>query len=243
MLKYSEPLRRRWRVGTCSFLRTLPYFAHLSEDELRRVRKATTELSLGKGEVVLLEGEPCRGLYAVRKGQVRVFKSSPSGREQFLFIAGPGETFNDAPVFDGGPNLASVVTRERSVICLIPKAVLLSLIGGCPAGVGATKVLAGRLRDMAGLVENLALTSVTGRLGKLLLDVAVEMGGPAPIRSLTQDDMASMIGSVRDVVNRALRHLAKTGAIEFEGRRILVVDPDKLTDIVRMSDKSRGRAH
>lgn len=225
-----------------SFLRTLPYFAHLSEEELRRVETATCELSLGKGEVVLLEGEPCQGLYAVRKGQIRVFKSSPSGREQFLFMAGPGETFNDAPVFDGGPNLASAATRERSIICLIPRSAVLELLRTCPAGVAAARVLAERLRTMSGLVENLALTSVTGRLGKLLLDLAVEVGGSAPMRSLTQDDMASMIGSVRDVVNRALRNLAKTGAIEVNGRRILVVYPDKLRNIIRMSDKSRGRA-
>ncbi|MBI2869830.1 MAG: Crp/Fnr family transcriptional regulator [Chloroflexi bacterium] len=222
-------------------LRSLPYFASLTAEEMRKIEQETREISFSKGEIILLEGEPCPGLFVVKSGQVRVFKASPSGREQVLFMALPGGTFNDAPVFDGGPNLASAEARQASTVYLVPRAVMQSLIADCPAAGGATLVLARRLRSMTELVENLALSTVASRLSKLLLDLAVVEEGTSPMSSLTQDDMASMIGSVRDVVGRTLRDLQKIGAIKIEGRRILIVAPDRLRDVVEMSDKSRSR--
>ena len=58
--------------------------------------------------------------------------------------------------------------------------------------------------------------------------MAVVQGGPSPVPRLTQDEMATMVGSVRDVVGRALRTLERAGAIRLEGQRIMVVDPEKL---------------
>ena len=58
------------------FLRSLPYFATLEAEEIKRIEKDLLECSLGKGELLFLEGAPCQGLYAVRSGQIRIFKSS-----------------------------------------------------------------------------------------------------------------------------------------------------------------------
>ena len=87
-----------------AFLRSLPYFAALRDEETKRIEKELLQRSFSKGEVLFLEGEPCRGLYVVKSGQIRIFKSSPEGREKVLLIAKPGDSFNDVPVFDDGPN-------------------------------------------------------------------------------------------------------------------------------------------
>jgi CRP/FNR family transcriptional regulator len=214
------------------FLRSLPYFATLGAEEIKRMEKDLLECSFGKGELLFLEDEPCQGLYAVRSGQIRIFKSSSEGREQVLLIAKPGDTFNDVPVFDGGPNPASASALEPSTVCIVPKETVLSLVADCPSALTIIRLFAARLRHLTLLVEDLSFRHVVSRLAKTLLELAVVEGGPSPVPRLTQDEMAAMVGTIRDVISRALRALEKAGAIRIEGRRILVVDPEKLRGII-----------
>ena len=210
------------------FLRSVVYFSALTADEIDKLARETLERSFDRGEVLFLEGEPCQGLYIVKTGRVRIFKSSPEGREQVLLTAGAGTPFNEVPVFDGGANPASVSALEPTTVYIIPGKTMLSLLAGCPAAGAIIKLFAGRLRHLTGVVEDLSFRSVVSRLARLLLDLAVAQGGPSPPRRLTQEEMATMIGSVRDVVGRALRTLEKAGAIKLEGQRILILDPEKL---------------
>ncbi len=214
------------------FLRSVPYFTALSAEEIKRIENQVLERSFAKGEILFLEGEPCHGLYVVKSGRVRIFKSSPEGREQVLLIARQGDSFNDVPVFDGGPNPASASALEPSTVYVIPVESLLSLVADCPAAQAIIKLFAARLRHLITVVEDLSFRSVVSRLAKMLLDLAVIEGGSSPIPRLTQDEMATIVGSVRDVIGRALRTLEKTGAIKVEGQRILVIDPEKLRRMI-----------
>lgn len=219
-------------VPFIDFLKSVPYFDGLDSEEIERIGQSLRQISFTKGEVVLLEGEPCPGLYVVKSGRVRIFKSSPEGREQVLLIAQAGDSFNDVPVFDGGPNPASASALDSSVVYLIPKETLISLIAGCPTALAIIKLFAARLRHLTSMVEDLSFRRVVSRLAKLLLDLAVLEEGTAPITRLTQDEMAAMVGSVRDVIGRVLRDLEKTGAIKIESHRILVLDPAKLREMI-----------
>ncbi len=213
------------------FLRSVPYFSTLGPEEINRIAKETFERSFGKGEVLFLEGEHCSGLYVVKTGRIRIFKSSPEGREQVLLTAGAGTTFNDVPVFDGGPNPASASALEPSIVYVIPRETLLSLVADCPVAKSIIELFAARLRHLTTVVENLSFRSVVSRLAKMLLDLAVAEGESSPVPRLTQDEMATIVGSVRDVVGRALRALEKKNAIKIEGQRILVIDPEKLREM------------
>lgn len=221
----SEP---SWLPPRVNFLRSISYFTNLGAEEAKRVGREIVERSYEKGQVIFIEGESCDGLYLVKSGQVRLFKSSPDGREMVLLVARPGDTFNDAPAFDGGPNPVSAAALETATIYVVPRQTLLSLLEACPAAVGIVSVLAGRLRHLTNVVEDLSFRSVASRLAKLLLELAAPEDRSKPIPRLTQDEMASMVGSVRDVVGRALRALEKTGAIRIEGHRIMVTNPDLL---------------
>ena len=221
------------------FLRSLPYFTALSAEEMERIENQVLEHSFAKGEILFLEGEPCRGLYVVKSGRVRIFKSSPEGREQVLLIARQRDSFNDVPVFDDGPNPASASALEPSIVYVIPKESLLSVVADCPAAQAIIKLFAVRLRHLTTVVEDLSFRSVVGRLAKMLLSLAVAEEGTSPMPRLTQDEMATIVGSVRDVIGRALKALERTGAIKIEGQRILVIDRGKLRRMVQISDKSR----
>ncbi|MDO8691484.1 MAG: Crp/Fnr family transcriptional regulator, partial [Dehalococcoidia bacterium] len=207
------------------FLLSLPYFSALSSAEVERIGRAAVERTIERGEVLFLEGEPCIGLYVVKSGMVRVFKSSPEGREQVVLVARPGDSFNDIPVFDGGPNPASSAALERTTVLTIPGETVLSLIKGCPPAAAIIELFARRLRRLTTLVGDLSFRNVISRLAKVLLEVAVSESGPAPAPRLTQEEMAAMVGTVRDVIGRALRLLEKEGAIKLQRQRIVVVDP------------------
>ena len=213
------------------FLRSLPFFTGLDASALEQVDRETVEQSYDRGQVIFLENDACRGLYVVREGLVRVFKTSPEGREQVMSIARPGEPFNIVPVFDGGRNPATATALEKTDVLLIPTGTFQSLIRDCPAPAAIIRVLAGQLRRVTTMVEDLSFRTVVSRLAKLLLDLAVAEGGAATARQLTQDEMAARVGSVRDVIGRGLRQLERQGAIRMARSRIFIVDADKLREM------------
>lgn len=215
-------------------LRQMPYFAALEAGLLRELAGQVRERKYRAGEVVLLEGEPCEGLYFVASGRVKVFKVSGEGKEQVLRILGPGRSFNDVPVFDGGPNPGSIATLEPSTIGQVPKGVVLALVENHPKVAKAViRLLASRLRALTLMIEDLSLRGVVARVAKLLLDctrghqTVVEDAGGACAR-LTQHQIAAMTGSVREVVQRALKALERDGAIRLERARVVILDPRAL---------------
>ena len=217
-------------------LRQTPYFADIEQSELDAIARAVVERSYRRGDPVFLEGHSCEGLYVVKSGRVRVYKISPEGREQVLLIAGPGDTFNEVPVFDGGPNPASVEALEPTVLLLLPKSALLAMMEAHPEiGRAFMRTFALRIRQLVGLVEELSFKSVTGRVARILLDQLPDPtgeGGQSP-RRLTQREIAAMVGTAREVAGRALKALEQQGAIRIERGRIVIVDRERLASLGR----------
>jgi CRP/FNR family transcriptional regulator len=216
-------------------LRQVPYFTDLDEARLRELAALIRERKCDTGAMVLLEGEPCEGLGFVVSGRVKVFKVSTEGKEQVLRLLGPGRTFNDVPVFDGGPNPGSIQAVEPSVIGTMPKAVVQALVQSQPKVAAAViRVLASRLRALTLVIEDLSLRGVVARVAKLLFDCTqgrpalVEGSGSTCQHRLTQHDIATMTGSVREVVQRALKTLERDGAIRMERARVVVLDAKAL---------------
>ena len=104
-------------VSIEAILRKTPLFASLSEPEMQALVTRTTRRRFGRDEQLFAEGDPCTGLYLVVAGKVRIFKLSPTGREQVLAVEGPGSSFAELPVFDGGdyPAAASAVEDTEAL--------------------------------------------------------------------------------------------------------------------------------
>jgi len=213
------------------FLQSIPYFSGLSPAELDSIRKFIFEKTADRGDIILLEGEPSEALYFVASGVVKVFKTSAEGKEQILNIVRPGESFNDVSVFDGGPNPASAQAMGPVVLYGINKSDLEAILRDHPrVALNVNKVLASRVRDLVSLVEDLSFRHVTGRVAKILLEQAGNGKGPRP--RLTQQEMAAMAGTVREVVGRALKALEEEGAIRLDRHRIIITDKEALRDMV-----------
>ncbi|NWJ44436.1 MAG: Crp/Fnr family transcriptional regulator [Chloroflexi bacterium] len=224
-------------VSNKELLRGIPFFAGLETDSLTLERLAATtyEEKYEAGQILFLEGEPCRGLYYVVKGRVRIFKAEPGGREQVLRLAGAGTSFNEVPVFDGGQNPASVDAVDDCTIWIVPAETVRTLLETEPAVARAVaKVFSARLRHLTTLIAEVSLKQVSARVAKLLLNRLGEepilgVGISEQVTSqFTQQQMAAMAGTVREMVGRALRTMQKAGAIEAKRGYILIKDQEKL---------------
>ncbi len=217
-------------ITASEMLARVPYFAGLDSNEAKMLARQVGERKYRVGEVILEERSKCRGLYFVVTGQVKIYKTSLKGKEQVLRILGPGRTFNDVPVFDGGPNPASIAAMENSTIGFIPTAAVLAVVGRHPkVSASVIRTLAFRLRALTAMVEDLSLRGVTGRVAKVLLDCArghptLVEGAPTACDRLTHHQLAAMTGSVREVVQRALKKLERDGAIRLERARVVILD-------------------
>jgi CRP/FNR family transcriptional regulator len=207
----------------------VPYFAPLAEPELTRLSSRAILQQVQRGRIVMLENEPCPGLYLVESGHIRLFRTSADGREQVLLVVGPGGVFNDVPVFGGGPNAAAAAAMERSTLYLLPSDHVLGVMRANPeAALAVAREFASQLRTLASLVEDLSFRHVTSRVAKLLLEYAERPGQAGQRMRLTQQDLAAMVGSVREVVGRSLAALEREGAIRIDRARIVVRDVDIL---------------
>jgi len=216
------------------FLKSILYFSALGFAELESISKLVFEKTADRAEMVLLEGESPENLYFVASGVVKVFKTSAEGKEQILSIVRPGESFNDVPIFDGGPNPVSAQAMGTVLLYGIKKNDMEAILRNHPQiALNVIKVLARRVRHLVSLVEDLSFKHVIGRVAKILFEhIGGEIGrGPR----LTQQEMAAMAGTAREVVGRSLKALEEEGAIKLDRQRIIITDKEALQKIMEVS--------
>lgn len=212
-------------------LRKIPWFAVLDQTGWDELLAATLLRVYSPGQVIFLEGDRSETFYLVHRGWVKAVKLSPEGREQILDFMGPGQPINIAPIFAEQPPPATLVAQEACELWVIPQSTLLTLLDRYPAMARLViKALAGRLLHTISLIEDLSLRSVTGRLAKLLLlQLADDQQTVIPRHQwATQAEMAARLGTVPDVVNRALRSLAEEGLIQVNRQQIVILDRARL---------------
>jgi CRP/FNR family transcriptional regulator len=187
------------------------------------VRSRVLTRSYEKSTLIYAEGDVSQGLYLVASGRVRIFKGSEGGKEQDLHHIAAGESFSDAAAFDGEPTIANAEPMERSVILFVPRDALRELMLEYPEiGLSVSRVLAGRVRELSTLAGELALRHVVSRVsGVIARRTAVDSVVTLP----AHHDLAAMVGTVREVATRALRHLQRLGAIRLESHgRVRILD-------------------
>ena len=216
------------------FLKSIPYFSGLSTDELDSIRKSIFERTAERGEIILLEGEPAKALYFVVSGAVKLFKTSAEGKEQILSIVRPAESFGDVPIFDGGPNPISAQAMAPLSLYGIRKGDLEVVLREHPrVALNVISVLSSQVRHFMSLVEDLSFKHVIDRLAKILLKYAGDGTGSRP--RLTQQEMAAMAGTAREMIGRSLKTLEADGIIRLDRHRIVITDSEALKELAGVS--------
>jgi len=215
-------------------LRRVPIFSGLNDAQLEFLVTRTVERKIAADELLFSEGDPCEGLYVVQGGNIRIFKSAASGREQVLAIEGPGSSIAELPVFDGGNYPASAQAVNDSTALFVSKQAFQSLCLQHPeVALKVLKVVGARLRRLVGIIEELSFTTVRHRLIALLLRLARTEGkksssGIEFTLSANNQELAAQLGTVRELVSRNLSRLQSEGLIIMDGRNVSIPKPDQL---------------
>ncbi|RME47901.1 MAG: Crp/Fnr family transcriptional regulator [Chloroflexi bacterium] len=212
-------------------LRQVPYFRNQADEVLEALASVAIRLQFPPEAIIFTQDEPAGGLFVVEKGQVKITRISREGREHILHLIYPGDTFNDVAVLDGGPAPATAIARGDVVVWCIRRTDLQRLCERYPTlAWSLIESIAARARHLVRLAEDLATRNVRGRLAHLLLEEAKRFETDEVPRMLTQEEMAARLGTVREMVGRALRSLAGDGIIEFDRHRIVILDPERLQE-------------
>jgi CRP/FNR family transcriptional regulator len=226
------------RIDLAAVLAKTALLSGLTPAELQLLAARTVRKPFQTGELLFSEGEPCHGLHIIARGKVRIFKTSLGGREQVLAVNTPGESVAELPVFDGGPYPASAVAIEDTEIAFISRSDFQAFCMEHPAV--ALEVLAtvgARLRRLVGIIEELSFTTVRQRLISALVRLA-ESNGRRTERGIefqlpaSHQELASQLGTVRELISRNLMRLQAEGLLDVDARQIVVKDLKGLTALL-----------
>ena len=218
-------------------LRQAAIFNVLGEDELRYIAERALTRNFAAGEIIFAEGDSCQGLYVIQSGLVKIFKSSAGGREQVLGMERAGSSVAELPVFDGGPYPASTSAVVDSTLLFINKNDFYQLCRQQPeVALKILRVVGARLRTLVGLIEELSFKTVRHRLAGVLVRLAERRGkrtskGLIFTLSTSNQELASQIGTVRELVSRNLSELQSQNLIQIKGKTITVANLEALRGV------------
>jgi CRP/FNR family cyclic AMP-dependent transcriptional regulator len=202
-----------------NLLAPLPFFHHLSRPACEALAARAVRRRLGRGEVLFVAGTPLTGMFVILEGRVRVLNQR-NGRQHLVHEEGPGGTLGEVPLLDGGPCPATAMAAEPTVVVRLGRDALEAALRADPASAFVfLGRLAARVRVLVDRLDRVATLDVTSRLARALLD-RLDGGGTVGI---SQTELAEELGTVREVVVRALRGLRTRGAVRSGGRGVLVV--------------------
>ena len=218
-------------MNTEDYLKNCQFCTGLDESELKDLSSITQTKKVGKGVMLFLEGDRAEGFYALLSGRVRVFKSSPMGKEYTIHQIQPGQIFAEVAIFHGNKFPANCEALEDSLVAFFPKIRFLQLIERSPQiSLKIIGSLAGFLREYNLKIENLSLKEVPARIASYLLSAA-ERAGPTIALETSKAELASNLGTISETLSRALRKMRELKIIEVDNKMITILDRDKLADI------------
>lgn len=209
---------------------TVPFFEGITDDILVRLDQAAHRHSYQAGATIFCEGAPCAGFHIVAEGLVRIYRISPEGRLHTLSLLRPKTSFNEVAAVDGRLNPYHAVAVTQAVIIVISHEQIMELLASERALLqNYVQALAQVNRDYIERLEDMTFRTIPSRLAKLFLreTTYADQISEAPTR-LTQQEIASILGTTREVVGRALRGLLNAGLLRKEGRKVFIADHDGL---------------
>lgn len=223
--------------ATKELLERVPFLAALERTDIEHLASVVTRRQYRKGDPIFHKEDEGQSLFIVEDGAVRIYVPSAQGADLTLAILGAGDFFGDLSLLDGQPRSAGADAMQDTRALILERTDFLDLMRSRPdAALAVMAVVSKRLRETDEMASDLAFLDVGGRLAKRLLELASSHGvrredGTLLDVSITQEQLANMIGVTRESVNRNLGNFRRAGLITNHGRRIVLRDPDGLRDL------------
>ncbi len=219
------------------FLKRISLFNGLTETELNGLSADFASRQYRQGDMIFLQGDPGQALYLIESGRVRIYVQEDSGQETSVIYYTTGDLFGELSVIDGLPRSASAVALNDTLVLMLSRDRLRGHLRTMPQlAYNFMQALSVRIRYSTLQVGNRTLLEVPARLARKLVELAQLHGEVAPdgVRlnvTLTQSELASLIGATRESINKALGHLKREGVIRLDQNQITILDPDALREL------------
>lgn len=221
-------------MGKCDqcIVREFSSLKALNKDELIRMADCKTSYTIKKGDPIFEEGESVNGIFCVKDGVCKLSKLSANGKDQIVKLVKPGELLGQRSLISDEPANLTAVALEDMEVCFIPKAEIMGFFNqNNQFSMNVMKTICGDLKEADDHMVSMAQKSVKERLAETLLYLEDTFGknedGTLHIQ-LSREELAGMIGTATESCIRLLSEMNKNGLIELIGKKIAVVDRNKL---------------
>ena len=219
-------------------LRGVPLFREFEDAELAEIAKIVHTETIGKHQLVVREGDPGDTFHILLRGSVSVVHGAGDGKETILAILKEGDFFGEMTILDSSLRSASIRSLTDLEVGIIRRDDFLALLGRNPT-IGRSLVieLSERLRAANALLATLASQDIRARMATLLLKLSENFGektdtGVRISLRLTNQELANMIGTTRETVNRTLNRLWDEHVIDMRTAHIVILNVEGLTALV-----------
>ncbi|WP_147821534.1 Crp/Fnr family transcriptional regulator [Salidesulfovibrio onnuriiensis] len=213
-------------------VRSISLFEGLADEQLERLGNIAVTKTYEKGTVIFEADTPANGFYAVLSGRVKIFRTSPSGKEQILHIFGAGESFAEVPVFEGTTFPVHAQTLEKGELLFVPRQEFARMISQDPdLAMEMMAQLSSRLRILVNKIEELSLKEAPSRVASYLLLLAASQEKDTIRLDLPKGQIAFYLGTIQETLSRILKRFVEDGIIEMQGKEITLVDKNALQEI------------
>lgn len=213
-------------------VRSIPLFEGLADDQRERLGNVAVTKTYEKGAIIFESDTPANGFYAILTGRVKIFRTSPSGKEQILHIFEPGESFAEVPVFEGTTFPVHAQTLEKSELLFVPRQEFAHMISQDPdLAMKMMAQLSSRLRTLVNKIEELSLKEAPSRVAAYLLLLSASQENSAIKLDLPKGQIAFYLGTIQETLSRILKKMVEDGIIEMKGKKITITNRDALQEI------------
>ena len=221
-------------MGKCEqcIVRQFSSLKALNKEELLKMAECKTSYVIKKGEPIFEEGEVINGIYCVKDGVSKLSKLSENGKDQIVKLAKPGELLGQRSMISDEPANLSAVALEDMEVCFIPKSEVMQFFTqNNQFSMNVMRTICDDLKEADDHMVNMAQKTVRQRLIETLIYLEETFGknedGSLHIQ-LSREELAGMIGTATESCIRLLSELNKSGYIELTGKKITLLDKNKL---------------
>lgn len=208
------------------------FFAGFERDALEKIAAVCRQRHLAARDILFLKGDPGDGLYAIRRGLIRIGTVDDLGQQMTMNVLGGGDVFGEITLLDGQSRTADAVAMEDTDMFFLPRQDFLSLLNRePPMALQLIDLLCARLRDVIGRLEETTFLPSVIRLARRILVLAADYGTDV---HASQEELASLTGVTRETVNRHLQSWKRTGIISLGRGRVLIRDIDELRRLAKV---------
>lgn len=225
--------------NTCP-TRSKSLFNNLPVSEIEELDQSKTCQAFKKGEVIFHEGGIPHGVYCVKYGKIKIYKTGIEGRDQIIKFAQEGDMLGYRSLLSNEKYNGTASCLEESVLCFIPKENILKMVSqnSCLA-INIMKAACHELGEASNIITNLAQKSIQERLAEVLLILQTNFGldsEKAIQVILTREEIASMVGTATESVIRLLSEFHKQGLIDLDGKKIRLLNIPELIETAKLKD-------